>query len=127
MPATRRLLLLGQAGNRDDAQMQALAGSAWQTQAFDRVLLKDMTAMLRGRAPGEVPQMLRAALIEAGAPAHALEIVPSELEGVRAALRWAREGDLLVLGVHVERARVLALMNALGASSWKPGAPLPAP
>ena len=125
LPAHRRLLLLGQAGNRDDAQVRALAAAAWSTQPFDRVILKEMSAMLRGRSAGEVPALLRAGLLGAGAPSHAVADAPSELDGVRAALDWARPGDLLVLGVHVERRRVLALVDQLVAAGWTAGAPLP--
>ncbi|MBL0169614.1 MAG: Mur ligase [Gemmatimonadaceae bacterium] len=125
MPASRRLLLLGQAGNRDNAQLHALAAAAWQTQRFDRVIIKEMTAMLRGRQPGEVSAVLMAALMEAGAAPDAVGMADSELSGVRDALVWSRAGDVLVLGVHVERARVLALMDQLAASGWNAGDGLP--
>ncbi len=125
MPARRRLLLMGQAGNREEAQLRALAAAAWRTQSFDLVLLKELPSMLRGRAVGEIPAILRAALVEAGAPPERVIDVPSEFDGVLHALRWSRDGDVLVLGVHVDRARVLSFMNALGASGWVPGAPIP--
>lgn len=125
MTANRRLLLLGQAGNRDDVQLRALAATAWHTQHFDRVIIKEMTAILRGRALGAVPDVLIAGLLDAGAPAGALVRAESEYVGVRDALGWARTGDLLVLGVHVERTRVLALMDQLVSESWRPGEQLP--
>ena len=125
MTANRRLLLLGQAGNRDDVQLRALAATAWHTQHFDRVIIKEMTAILRGRALGAVPDVLIAGLLDAGAPADALVRAESEYVGVRDALGWARTGDLLVLGVHVERTRVLALMDQLVSESWRPGEQLP--
>lgn len=127
IPASRRLLLFGQAGNRDDAQLRALAGAAWETQRFDRVIIKEMVDMLRGRAPGEITGILREALIEAGAPADRITVVDSELAGVREALSWSRPGDVLVLGVHVSRAQVLALVDALIAGSWRAGEPITSP
>jgi UDP-N-acetylmuramyl tripeptide synthase len=126
MPAARRLLLLGQAGNRDNAQLRALAQSAWYTQRFDRIIVKDMASMLRGRLPGEVPDLLVRGLLEAGASPDVIARADSEYNGVRDALRWARAGDVLVLGVHVERARVLALMDALSESGWRAGDPIAA-
>lgn len=125
IPAKRRALLLGQAGNRDDDQLRALATSAWQTQRFDAVFVKEMPSMLRGRAAGEIPAILRDALIAAGAPAECIHLAPTEFDGVRAALTWANAGDVLVLGVHTERARVLALMDQLAAMGWSAGALLP--
>jgi cyanophycin synthetase len=125
LPAVRRALLLGQAGDRDNDQLRALASAAWQTQSFDAVFVKEMPSMLRGRAEGELPGILRDALVAAGAPAAAITLVPSELAGVRAALAWARAGDVLVLGVHSDRASVLALMDQLAAIGWEPGTTLP--
>ncbi len=127
LPAMRRLLLLGQAGNRDDAQLRALAQSAWTTQRFDRVIIKEMVDMLRGRAAGEVPAVLRDAIISAGAPPDAIAIAASELLGVRQSFQWARAGDVLVLGVHVDRAAVHAFVEALVVAGWRAGDPLPEP
>ncbi len=59
----------------------------------------------RGRAPDEVPERLRAALVAAGVPETAIEVIPAETEAVQAALRRARSGDLvLVLGDKINRA-----------------------
>ncbi len=127
MPARRRLLLLGQAGNRDDTQLRALSAAAWNATAFDHVIIKDMPDMLRGRAPAEVTDRLREGLLHAGAPAAVMETAESELAGVRAALRWAQAGDVLVLGIHADRARVLALMHGLEQAGWIAGRPLPEP
>jgi cyanophycin synthetase len=125
MPAQRRLLLLGQAGNRDDRQLRALAASAWHTQQFDRVIIKEMDAMRRGRAPGEIPAILRDGLLVAGAPGEHVVISPSEVQGVRDALAWARPGDLLVLGIHVSRAPVLSLLDTLARRNWQAGDAMP--
>jgi hypothetical protein len=43
---------------------------------------------------------------------------------VLAALAWARPEDLLVLPVHSERERVLALLDRLEREGWAPGAPV---
>ncbi len=126
LPAVRRLLLLGQAGNRDNAQLQALARSAWETQRFDRVIIKEMADMLRGREPGEVSAVLRDGLLEAGTPAEVISTASSELDGVREALVWARAGDVLVLGVHVSRRDVLQLVDTMEANAWRAGDALPA-
>jgi UDP-N-acetylmuramyl tripeptide synthase len=124
-PANRRLLLLGQAGDRDDAQLVALAQAAWGSARYDRVILKEMPEMLRGRGPGDVTGVLRRALLDAGAAAEQLAEAPSELAAVRAALQWAQPGDLLVLPAHTQRTAVGALLQGLVRQGWKPGEPLP--
>lgn len=126
LPAQRRLLLFGQAGDREDAQLIELARAAWTTQPFDHVIVKEMPAMLRGRAEGAVSSVLVNALIDAGAPPEAIAVAPNELEGVRAAFEWALPGDLLVLGVHTDRKVVLALVYRLVNAHWRAGEPLPA-
>ena len=62
-------------------------------------------AHLRGRAPGEVPQLIHAALLRAGMAPASLQLRMSELEAVQAALEWARPGDVLALPVHSAAAR----------------------
>jgi cyanophycin synthetase len=106
-------LLLGHAGNRQDAEIEALAAAAAQFRP-DLVVIKENEGHLRGRAPGEIPQVIFAALQGAGFPASALPQCTSELEGVRYALEWARPGDVLALPVHsaTARAAVVALLTA---------------
>jgi UDP-N-acetylmuramyl tripeptide synthase len=110
LPANRRLLLLGQAGDRDDEAIRELARTAWSFRP-DRILLKELPAMLRGRTPGEVPALLEAELLRLGAPAESLERAGPEIEAVESALAWARPGDLLVLLVHTDRDAVLARLT----------------
>lgn len=97
-------LLLGQAGNREDAEIRELAAVA-AAFAPDRVVLKDLAAMLRGRAPGEVPALLHAALRAAGLEPSALQLCLDEEAAARALLAWARPGDIVVLPLHGTTAR----------------------
>ena len=107
LPAVRRLLVLGQAGNRDDAALADLARAAWTSLAFDRVIVKRMDSLRRGRPEGETEAILLSALRGLGADERQLELADSELEAVQRAVAWAAPGDLLVLPVHAERAAVL--------------------
>lgn len=125
LDASRRLLVLGQAGDRDDAQLEALATSAWETVHLDRIILKEMDGMRRGRAPGEVPAVFAAAFASLGVPAHVVHMAPSELAAVRDALAWARAGDLLVLPTHVSKREVAALLSQLVESGWHAGEAVP--
>ena len=106
-------LLLGQAGNRGDAAIADLAAVA-AAFAPDRVLLKELPAMLRGRQLGDVPGLLRAALLAAGMPAQALVDQADEAEAALALLAWARPGDVIVLPVHTDavRQRLATLLAA---------------
>jgi hypothetical protein len=90
------------------------------------VVLKEMPRYLRGRRPGEVLSVMEAEFHELGAPAVALERAGSEMDGVRAALGWARPGDLLLLLVHEDREAILRLLAAASEQAWKPGQELPA-
>ncbi len=125
LPAARRLVLLGQAGDRDDAALDALAAAAWGDGAVAHVVLKELPTMARGRAPGEVRARLRSALARAGAPAAAVDDARSEVDGVRTALAWARPGDVLLLPLHEERERVVRWIARLAASGWRAGDPVP--
>jgi len=106
-------LILGHAGNRRDEDLQDVARVAAEFHP-DLIVVKEDEAHLRGRAPGEVPQLIRAALLRSGLPAAALPVAPSELEAVRWALAWARPGDVLALPVHgsAARAAVLDMLRA---------------
>lgn len=112
----RLLLLLGQAGNREDDALAALAEAAWNARP-DRIVLKELEGYRRGREQGEVPALLGEELLRLGASAEQLVTVLDEVEAVEAALEWAQPGDLLVLPVHGLEARgeVLAGLAARGA------------
>jgi UDP-N-acetylmuramyl tripeptide synthase len=105
-------LLLGHAGNRENADIERLAMTAAQF-APSLVVIKELEGYLRGREPGEVPRILREALLRAGLPESALPQRPTEVEAARLALDWARPGDVVVLLVHGlgARAEVLSLLQ----------------
>ncbi len=119
-------LLLGQAGNREEPEIRALAAAA-AAFAPDLVVLKDMEGYMRGRAASEVAHVLRDELMDRGIEPSALPVCQNEIDAVRHALSWAREGDLLVLPVHGLTAKGVAgqLFDQLDADQWKPGQLLP--
>jgi UDP-N-acetylmuramyl tripeptide synthase len=125
-PAARRLVMVGQAGDRGDEAIRALARATWELKP-DHVVVKDMETYLRGRAPGEVPALLVNEFMQLGLRPEALTRVGPEISGVRKALEWSRPGDLLVLAVHENRRAVLDLLDQLTAAEWQAGEPLPAP
>ena len=121
MPARRRLVMIGQAGDRSDQAIRELARTALALEP-DRFLLKEMDRYLRGRALGEVPALMAEELSRLGVPADAVSRPGSELDAVREALAWARPGDLLVLAVHQDRPQVLALLADRGWQGSRPNA-----
>lgn len=101
----RRLgLLLGQAGNRSDEAIAELARTAAGFQP-DRVCVKELPQMLRGRAPGDVPALIERALLVAGVPAQRLQREADEEAAAQALLAWAQPGDVVVLPLHTTAAR----------------------
>jgi cyanophycin synthetase len=97
-------LILGHAGNRTDAAIEELAQAAAEFQP-DLVVVKEDEEHLRGRAPGEIPRLIRAKLTHLGLTESALPVAMSEVEAARRALDWARPGDVLALPVHSSKAR----------------------
>jgi cyanophycin synthetase len=98
------LLLLGQAGNRDDAAIAELAGTAARF-APDRVVIKELKQMLRGREPGEVPALIRRGLLAAGVAPDRIYSEPDEETAARILLDAAEPGDVIVLPVHTREVR----------------------
>ena len=110
LSAKRRLIILGQAGDRSDEAIRDLARTAWSLQP-DRVVIKELPEMLRGRRTGEVPAILEDELRRLGAADEVIDRAPDEIAAVRQALAWAGEGDLLLLLVHTRRDEVLELLR----------------
>ncbi|MEM1204651.1 MAG: Mur ligase family protein [Acidobacteriota bacterium] len=120
----RLLVLVGQAGDRDDEAIRDLARQVWGFRP-DRVIVKELGDHLRGRSPGEIPAILEEELRRGGAEPSQMERAPDELSAVRMALEWARPGDVLLLISHVARKQVLDLMGHLVEDGWIPGQALP--
>ena len=115
VPTSRRLVVIGQAGDRDDAAIREMARAALALRP-DRVIAKEMDAYLRGRARGEVPGIIADELRRAGLSDAAVATSPGEVAAVEEALDWARPGDMLILMLHQERNRVEELLRRRG---WK--------
>ncbi len=104
MHPVRLGLLLGQAGNRDDAAIGDLARTAARF-APDRIIVKELPLMLRGRELGEVPDLIERALLAAGIAAQCIEIEADEETAALRLLDAARPGDVIVLPVHTDAVR----------------------
>ncbi len=109
-PAKRRLMLIGQAGDRSDEAIRELAARAWSI-GLDKVIIKEMPQYARGRPPGEVAGLIKNALLACGADDEQLDYFATEPEAVSAALEWAQPGDLLILFIHEQIDDVLVMLN----------------
>ncbi len=124
LSARRTLVILGQAGDRDDHSIRELARLSAEARP-DRIVIKEMPEHLRGREPGVVVGMIAGELELCGFPAANVEFADNELDAVRRSLAWARDGDLLLLLLHAQREEVLSWLDRLKRAKWIPGAPLP--
>jgi UDP-N-acetylmuramyl tripeptide synthase len=97
-------LLLGHAGNRQDADIEELARVAVEFRP-DLVVVKEIPTHLRGRALGEIPRIIRNALLGAGLAESRVRMQTGEAEAAASALEWAQPGDVLGLLVHAADAR----------------------
>ncbi|MCH8126422.1 Mur ligase [candidate division KSB1 bacterium] len=111
IPAHRRLLLMGQAGDRTDEEIRALTQIAWQIHP-DRIVLTDLPVYLRGREEGEVPMIIQKELIRLGSSAASIILTKTPLDGVKEAIDWAQEGDLLLLLILAQRNEVFEYLNS---------------
>ena len=97
----RRIVVLAAPGDRRDEDIRDIASVA--SGHFDHFICR-RDDNPRGRGVNEVPEMLRAKLIEEGVSEDAIEIVASEAEATEHALKMAAHGDLvLVLGDNIRR------------------------
>jgi UDP-N-acetylmuramyl tripeptide synthase len=108
--AGRRLLVIGQAGDRTDALLAAFAEAAAELRCA-RYVVKEMESYARGRAPGEVPERLEAGLRAAGVSPEAIVRADDDVDAARQALAWAQPGDVLVLLIHADLDGVRALLD----------------
>lgn len=102
LPAKRRLLAFGQAGDRTDAQIRQLAKSAWQI-GLDQVIVSELEAYARGRKKGEVFAIIKDELIKTGARENQIQYFEKELDSLDTALNWAQPNDLIIMLALSER------------------------
>jgi len=92
-------LLLGQAGNRDNTDIDALAKTAARY-APDMIVLKDIDGFLRGRADGEIAAMMARTLVAEGFATANIKTTLSEFDAAKQLVNWATAGDVVVLPMH---------------------------
>lgn len=104
----RILVSLALPGDRDDEQIRESARALLDAEPEHVIVREPESHYLRGRQPGEVPGLIRQALLDAGLAADRIAIAASELEALALAMQWAAPGDLVAVLPHVEREAVRA-------------------
>lgn len=94
MAPARLIGVIGSPGDRLDEAILNLGRIAGK--GFDFCFVKE-DSDLRGRAPGEVAEILRRGAVEGGLEDSAIRVVLPEGEAVREALRVARPGDIVLV------------------------------
>ena len=96
IPAKRRVLCFGQAGDRTDDLIRQLARDAWAI-GLDRVVVSELPKYHRGREHGDVYRLIREELLTLGARDEQLRHHEEELESLQDAIDWAQPGDLVIM------------------------------
>jgi cyanophycin synthetase len=110
-PTGRAVGVLGLPGDRADTLLEQSARVAGC--GLGTVILRE-DKDLRGRKPGEVPDMMRR-VIASSYPDLPVEIVPDELDAIQRAVQLANPGDVIV--VFIEKvAEAVEMLMSLGAS-----------
>ncbi len=106
IPAQRKVLLMGQAGDRSDRDIASMTKAACAMHP-DRLMACELPGHERGRNPMETPRIIREAAITAGLEPDTVELFSSPMEAAADALSDSRPGDLLVFLALSQRAQVL--------------------
>ena len=86
--------MISMPGDRQDNDIRAFAELAART--FDRLVIRE-DVNRRGRANGEIAELLRQTAVDSGLANDRIQIVLEEIEAVNAALGAAERDDLVVL------------------------------
>ncbi len=116
----KKILVLSAPGDRRDEDVNEIGHVA--AGHFDAYVCRSDDNP-RGREHGEVPKMLKNALIEKGVEADAIHVVPDEQEAMDTALRLAAAGDLVMaFGDDVKRCWKQIIYFDAGSEAEKPKA-----
>ncbi len=123
-PSNRRLVIAGQAGDRSNKDTCDMIQALWEIEP-DMVVVTELPHLLRGRAPGELTEVISHEFLRLGASESSIIKTDAEYAGVIKALEWAQPGDFLALLVHEDRIKTMDLLDTLRQSGWQAGDALP--
>ena len=114
IPAKRRVLCFGQAGDRPDSLIREMTRDAWAI-GLDRVIVSELADYHRGRAHGEVYAVMQDELQKCGADPSQISHVEFEIEAFDAAVEWAEAGDLVIMLALASASTIQQRLVELGA------------
>lgn len=114
IPAKRRVLCFGQAGDRPDGSIREMARDAWSI-GLNQVMVSELAEYYRGRKPGDVFSVIKDELLACGAGASQIAHYDEEIESFDAAIRWAEPGDLVIMLALGGAAPIQERLKELGA------------
>ena len=106
MSASEKWALFSSAGDRSDAEIAAIAEGVCALEP-DHVVIVEVEDYLRGRAPGEVTEIMKQACLQSGLSEHSIHLAGSPLDGVKLALAHMQADDLGLFLILSERDRVI--------------------
>ncbi|NCF72434.1 MAG: Mur ligase [Gammaproteobacteria bacterium] len=114
IPAHRRALCFGQAGDRPDALIREMTRDA-SAIGLDQVMISELAAYHRGREHGDVFAVISDELQQCGMSASQIGHHEEEIESFMAALDWAQPGDLVIMLALSGAAPIQERLRELGA------------
>lgn len=114
LPARRRVLCFGQAGDRPDDLIREMTRDAWAI-GLDQVMVSELAVYHRGREHGDVFAVIQDELLSSGAKSQQIEHFDEEIDAFEAALAWAEAGDLIIMLALSGAAPIQERLRELGA------------
>jgi cyanophycin synthetase len=111
LPARRRLLAFGQAGDRPDVSIQEMVAEAWSI-GLDQVLVSELAHYHRGREHREVYEIIHEKFLQLGAMSDQIQHFEQEIDALSEALSWAESGDLVIMLALDQRDEVQTMLQA---------------
>lgn len=106
----RVAVMVGQAGDRSDDAIRAIAQTAVSMQP-DRLLIYQLPGYERGRDIMEPPALIKAEALAWGMPAEHIAMMADPLAAARNMLEHAQRGDVLVMLALIQRQQILQLVH----------------
>ncbi len=111
MPARRRWVMFGSAGDRADEHIAAIANGVCSIKP-DHVVITEVESYLRGRRPGEVSHIMKQACLRCGIVENNIHLVASPLAGVELAVAQMGAEDLGLFLVLEQRDEVIDYLES---------------
>ena len=111
VPARKRLLMIGHAGDRSDTDIRELTAGAFALHP-SHVVITELPDYLRGRESGEISELIRQECLGRGLKGEQMSLAENPLVGAAIALALLTPGDLALLLVHSHRDEIIELLQS---------------